>query len=186
MKQFIQKNKIMIAVIAACLLIGGTTMSFQNLPFGPIDKLDTLTDLQDTIPAQKKEEDDKFNMQDFDPLLHNLDKVILEVQKEVLSIDFDSIHRQMNASITKIDLDRIKINIAREMKEIDFSKIEQSVQVALKEINWNKMKDDVQISLQNAKKEIDKIDTDVVNMEMEKTNAEIESNWNKIKKSISM
>ena len=90
MNQFIHKNKRIIAGMAICLAIGGITMSFQNTPFGPIDKLDSLTDTQDTIPSEKpKDDDSKMSMKDFDLLLKNMDKEILKMQKEVTKIDFE-------------------------------------------------------------------------------------------------
>ena len=183
MNQIIQKNKKIIAGIAACLLIGGITMSFQNTAFGPIDKLDTLTDTQDTIPSEKaKEDDSKMNMKDFDLLLQNMDKEILNMQKEVTKIDFDKMHQDITASLNKVDFDKIKTDIDKAMKEIDFSKIEQGVKSALNEIDWENIDDEVKGSLQEAKKEIEKINMDAVKKAMEKAKLEIEKSSKEIKK----
>ncbi|MEP7143400.1 MAG: hypothetical protein ABI707_11040, partial [Ferruginibacter sp.] len=182
MNQFLQKNKKIIAGVAACLLIGGVTMSFQNIPFGPLDKLDTLTDLQDSIPESAKDGEAKMNMKDFDLLMQNMDKEMLKMQKEVSKIDFDKMHQEITASLNKVDLDKIKTGIDKAMKEIDFAKIEQGVKVALKKIDWDEANNDVKLSLQDAKKEIEKINLEAVKKEIEKAKFQIEKSKNEIKK----
>ena len=182
MYQITQKNKKIIVGIAVCLLIGGVTMSFQNTPFGPIDKLDSLTDIQDTIPLEKiKDAEAKMSMRDFDLLLQNIDNEMLKMQKEVNRIDFDKMQQQITASLDKVDFGKIKIDIDKAMKEIDFAKIEQGVKTALREIDWDEVNDNVKISLQNAKKEIEKINMEAVKKEMEKVKLEIENSRNEIK-----
>ena len=182
MTHFIQKNKKIIAGAAACLLIGGITMSFQNTAFGPIDKLDTLTDLQDSIPDNTRDGEAKMNMKDFDLLIQNMDSEILKMQKEVSKIDFNQMHQEITASLNKVDLDKIKTDIDKAMNEVDFAKIEQGVKTALKEVDWTKVNDDVKIALQSAKKEIDKIDMETVKKEINKAKLEIEKSKREIKK----
>src|SRR5205809_7511034 len=111
MNQFIQKNKKILAGAAACLLIGGITMSFQNTAFGPIDKLDTLTDLQDSVPDNTSDREAKMKMKDFDLLIQHMDSEILKVQKEVGKIDFNKMHQEITSSLNKVDLDKIKTDI---------------------------------------------------------------------------
>ncbi|MEO7767256.1 MAG: hypothetical protein ABIS01_07510 [Ferruginibacter sp.] len=180
MKKIFRENQKII--IACCLFVGAITMSFQNTPFGPIDKLDTLTDVQDTIPEKPTENDAKMSIKDFDQLIQNMDNKSLKMQAEVSRIDFDNIHKEITASLNKVNFDKIKMDIDRAMKEIDFGIIEQGVKTALKEIEWNKINNDVKISLQNAKKEIGKINIEVIKKEMEKAKLEIEKSKNEIKK----
>src|SRR4051812_17735460 len=115
MNPFLHKHRNIFAAVAGCLLIGGLTMSFQNTPFGPIDKLDTLTDLQDTVPAKPRTGDAPMNINDFDLLMKNLDKEILKLQKEVTTADLDKMHEQINASLDKVDFDKIKKGIDKAM-----------------------------------------------------------------------
>ncbi|MEJ7589432.1 MAG: hypothetical protein WKI04_17905 [Ferruginibacter sp.] len=182
MNQLIKKHKKILAGIAACLIIGGLSLSFQNSPFGPIDKLDTLTDLQDTIPENNKQENGNMSMQEFDKLMQNMDKEMLKIHKEVTAIDFDKMHTEIAASLDKVDFDKIKTDIDKAMKEVNFTKIEAGVQSALKEIEWNKINNDVKIALQEAKKEIEKINMEAVNKAMEKAKFEIEKSKSEIKK----
>jgi len=75
MKQFIQKHQTPLVVIATCLIIGGISMSFQNSPFGPLDKMDSLTEVQDTIPEQSTNKEPVMSMKEFDRLTYQ--KLIL-------------------------------------------------------------------------------------------------------------
>ncbi|MCW3090603.1 MAG: hypothetical protein JWP81_1672 [Ferruginibacter sp.] len=181
MNKIFRENKLCAALVA-CLLIGAITMSFQNTPFGPIDKLDTLTDLQDTIPVNTEDKEAKMSISDFDKLIQNMDNKSLKMQAEISKIDFDNIHKEITASLNKVDFEKIKLDIDRAMKEIDFAKIEQGVKTALKEIEWNKLNNDVKLSLQDAKREIEKINMEVIKKEMEKAKQEIEKSRNEIKK----
>jgi bla regulator protein BlaR1 len=183
MNKIFQKNKNIIAAITAGLVIGGITMSFQNTPFGPIDKLDTLMDSQDTLPAEKNKEDDsRMSMKDFDLLIQNMDKEMIKMQKEVTKTNFDKMHQEIAASLDKVDFDKIKREIDKAMKDIDFSKIEKGVKSALNEIDWENVDDAVKGSLQDAKKEIEKINMESVKREMEKAKLEIEISRNELKK----
>lgn len=182
MNQLIKKNNQITAGIAACLLIAGVTMSFQNRPFGPIDKLDTLTDIQDTIPEKTNSDEAKMSIRDFDQLMQNMDQEMFRMQKEITKIDFDKMHEEIAASLDKVDFDKIRNDIDKAMKGVDFDKIEQGVKSALKQIEWNKINNDVKISLQDAKKEIEKINVEAVKKAMEKAKLEIEKSKNEIKK----
>lgn len=182
MNQFIQKHKKAIAGIAASLLIAGILMSFQNTPFGPIDKLDSLTEQQDTIPEKIIDREGNMSMKDFDKLILDIDRKGIKMQQEIATIDFDKMHHDITASLNKVDFDKIKIDIDKALKEIDFAKIEQGVKSALKEIEWNKLNNDVKLSLQDAKKEIEKINMEELKKQMEKAKAEIEKSKNEIRK----
>jgi len=182
MNQLNRSNKKIIAGVAACLLLAGLTMSFQNTPFGPIDKLDMLTDLQDTVPEKPKDRSGEMTINDFDLLIQHMDKEILEMQKEAARIDLDKMHQDINASLSKVDLDKIQRGIDKAMKDIDFAKIEAGVKSALQQIDWDEVNNDVRLSLQDAKKEIDKIDMESLKKEMEKAKLEIEATKNELKK----
>ena len=81
MKQFIQKHKRAIAGVATCLAIGAATMSFQTL-YGPMEKLDTLTELQDTIPPNNNNSEPGISMKEYDELMGKMDKKIIQMQEE--------------------------------------------------------------------------------------------------------
>ncbi|MBC7889131.1 MAG: hypothetical protein H7Z13_14745 [Ferruginibacter sp.] len=182
MNQFIQNRKTIITAFTACLFIGSVTMSFQNTPFGPLDKLDTLNEQQDTIPEKTRDSEVKMSIRDFDQLMLNMDKEMLQMQQEITKIDFDKIHKEITASLNKVDFDKIKMNLDKAMKEIDFGKIEQGVKTALKEVELNKLSEEAKVSLQDAKKEIEKINLEQVKKEIEKAKLEIEKSKKEIKK----
>lgn len=182
MHPIIQHNKRIIAIIAACLLIIGITMSFQNTPFGPIDKLDSLTDLHDTLPEKPGKEEATMSMKDFDQLMQDMDKEGLQMQQEISKIDFDKIHKEVTASLNKVNFDKINRGIDKAMQDIDIAKIEQGIQYALKEIDWNKADNNVKLSLQQAKKEMEKINMEAVKKELRDAKLEIEKSRNEMKK----
>lgn len=175
-------NQKIVAVITACLLIGGITMSFQNVPFGPFDKLDTLTGIQDTIPEKQKENEAKLTITDFDQLMQKMNEEMGKMQKEITKIDLEQMHKDLASSLDKVNFDQINSNIDKAMKDVDFEKIEKSIKTALKEVDWNELNEDIRISLQEAKKEIDKINMEDVKKEIRKAKDEIEKSKNEIKK----
>jgi hypothetical protein len=181
MKQFIQKNKKAIAGIATCLAIGAATMSFQTL-YGPMEKLDTLTDLQDTIPQKNSDNDPRMSMKDYDELMHKMDKQIMKMQEEMSKLNMDKMHNDIVASLDKVNFDKIKLDIDKAMKEVDFNKIENGVKSALKEIDWTEVNADVKASLQDAKKEIDKMNMEEVKKEMKKVQQELQKSKSEIEK----
>ena len=181
MYQFIHSNKKSIGSIVCCLVIATITMSFQNTPFSPLDQLDTLTGMQDTIPEKATNRDGKISMKDFDQMMLNLDEENIKMKAELSKIDFDKIHKEIAASLNKVDFDKIKMDIDKAMKQIDVAKIEQGVKSALKEIDWNTMNRDVKLSLQDAKKEIEKINMAEIKKEIEKAKLEIEKSRKELK-----
>lgn len=182
MQQPIRKKTRLLVGISALLLIIGVTMSFQSTPFGPIDKLDTLTEITDTIPENNKKEEQKMNIKDFDQLLMHLDNESLSMQKDISGMDLEKIQNEITASLDKVDFDKIKKDIDKAMKAIDFKKMEQDVQSALTTIDWNKMNHDAKTSLENVKKQIEKINMAEVKMQMEKAKIEIERSQREITK----
>jgi hypothetical protein len=181
MKQFIQKNKRAIAGIATCLAIGAATMSFQTL-YGPMEKLDTLTELQDTIPPNNNDSEPGISMKEYDELMGKMDKKIIQMQEEISKLNMDKMHQDIIASLDKVNFDKIRLDIDKAMKEVDFNKIEKGVQSALKEIDWSQINADVKVSLQDAKKEIDKINMEEVKKEMKKVQQELQKSKLEIEK----
>lgn len=181
MKQFIVSNKKTVFGIIAGLLILGTTMSFQH-PFGPMDKLDSLTEFQDTIPDKNEEKENKMTMRDYDRLISQMDKEIIKMQAEVNRLDLDKMHHDIVASLNQVNFDKIKLDIDKAIKGIDFDKIERNVQSALNEIDWTKVDGEIKYSLQEAKKEIEKINVTELNKEMDKAKQEVEKSKQQIKK----
>ena len=181
MKQFIQKNKRAIAGVATCLAIGAATMSFQTL-YGPMEKLDTLTELQDTIPPNNNNSEPGISMKEYDELMGKMDKKIIQMQEEISKLNMDKMHQDIIASLDKVNFDKIRLDIDKAMKEVDFNKIEKGVQSALKEIDWSQINADVKVSLQDAKKEIDKINMEEVKKEMKKVQQELQKSKLEIEK----
>lgn len=181
MKQFLLAHKKTIGAISVCLLVGGLTMSFQT-PFGPLDKLDTLTELQDTVPEVKKEDEERMTMEEYDKLMFKMDKEILKMQEELGKMDLSKMHQDLTASLEKVDFEKIQRDIDKSMKDVDFSKIEKGVSAALGEIEWNKINEDVRKSLQDAKKEIEKVDMQELKQELDRAKKEIEKSKKEIEK----
>lgn len=179
MKQAILKNKRVLTVLTVCLVAAVVTMSFRNNAFGPLYKLDTFIESQDTIPDPDHLSESKMTIQDFDNLLLNMD---LEMLKEDISkIDVAKIQSGINESISKIDFDKIQLSIDKAMKEIDFSKIEKEVASALKSVELNKVDNEVKNSLREAKRQIEKIDFNDLKKDMENAKLEIQKSREIIK-----
>jgi hypothetical protein len=182
MKHKIRKNIQIIVALAALLVIGTVIMAFQNTTFGPIDKLDTLTELADTIPEKSKDAELKMSMKDFDQLLLQLDNESVQIKPTITGDDLKKIQNEITNSLSKVEFDKIKMSIDKALKEIDFAKIEKNVQSALNTIEWNKINNDAKNSLEDVKKEIDKIKMTEIKKEMEKAKFEIEKSKEEIKK----
>ena len=180
MKEFVLTHKKTFLAVGVCILVGAMTMSFQT-PFGPMDKIDTLTELQDTVPDVKSD-DERMTMDEYNNLILKMDKEILKMQEEIGRMDFSKVHKDIAASLDKVDFEKIERDINRSMKNVDFSKIEKGVQSALSEIEWNKVNADVKRSLQDAKKEIEKVDMLELRKELESAKKEIEKSKREIEK----
>ena len=181
MKKITLKNKSLVAGLVACLVIAAVTMSFQT-NFGPLGKLDSLTELQDTIPENNGDDEAKMSIHEYDQLMLKMDQEIIKMQEEIKKLDLNKMHNDIAASLDKVDFDKIKLDIDKAMKQVDFKKIENGVKSALNGIDWNKMNEDVKLSLQEAKKEIEKVDMDEMKKEMEKAKIEIQKSKDEIKK----
>jgi len=173
MKEFIVKNKRSITAAGVCLLIAGITMSFQPLQFGPIQHYDSLSETGDTIPS-KKEWHEKMTMKEYDELMKNLDVEMKKAMEEVSAIDAGKLSKEIAASLKDLDTDKIKLELANAMKAVDFASLQKEISQSMKEVEWNKISAEVQHSLDQAKKEIEHINTDAINKQLENAKLEME------------
>ena len=70
MKQFILKNKKALTGIAAMLLIGSVTMSFQDSPLNPVKSYQLYPSGLDTVPEKK------FDKAEYDKAMDELNKAM--------------------------------------------------------------------------------------------------------------
>jgi bla regulator protein BlaR1 len=181
MKAFIANNKKAIAAAGISLLIAGITMSFQPLQFGPIPLYDSLSEIQDTIPAEK-ERHEKMTMKEYHEMMNHLNADMREALEEVKSNDGKKLAREIEASLKDIDAAKIKLEIDKAMKEVDFAAIQKEVTNALKEVEWAKVSEEVKHSLDQAKREMEKIDMKEINEQIKKAKTEMEKSKTVLKK----
>ncbi|MES2892840.1 MAG: hypothetical protein V4725_12525 [Bacteroidota bacterium] len=181
MKQFLFTHKKAIIAMGFCVVLAGVTMSFQT-PFGPLDKVDTLTELQDTVPEVKKHNEDRMSMKEYDELISKMDQEILKIQQQFGKMDLSKMHQDLATSLDKVDFDKIKRDIDKSMKDVDFDKIEKGVKSALSQIEWSNINAEVKRSLQDARKEIDKVDMQELKKELDRAKREIEKSKKEIQK----
>jgi hypothetical protein len=176
MKQLIAKNKRAFTGIAACLLIGGTTLAFQDSPVihlqdAPIQQeayATTCSD-KDTVPPEKK-----MTMKQLDELTANLDVEIKNVGEELKKINLDEIMKQVELSLKEANLDKINIEVEKALKSIDLEGIEKEIKAAMKEVKWDNMKVEMQQAMKEAKTAISKIDTENMKKAMEEAGKALE------------
>jgi hypothetical protein len=165
MKQFIAKNKRAITGIAACLLIGGATLAFQDSPVihlqDPYNEQAPATCSADTTP------DKKMTMKQLDELTANLDVELKNVAEELKKIDMGDIMRQVEKSLKEANLDKINIEVEKALNSVDLDAIEKEMNAALKDVQWDKMKLEMRQALKDARTEISKIDTEAIKKAME-------------------
>jgi hypothetical protein len=168
MKQFIAKNKRAITGIAACLLIGGVTLAFQDSPV--IHLQDAYTQQEEAVTCDKKDTlppEKKMTMKQLDELTANLDIEMKNVAEELKKIDLGDIMRQVEKALKEANLDKINIEVEKALKSVDLDAIEKEVKAALKDVQWDKMKLEMQQALKDAKTEMSKIDTETIKKAME-------------------
>ena len=149
MKQFILNHRKAVAGIAAALLIGGITMSFQDSPFVH-DHLGVQQEAyQDTTHPKCK---GSMTMKEFDNLVQQLDENMLQVNGELKKIDLDQIEKTVEASLKTVDMEKIMKDVERSVKSIDVDKILDDVKSSLKNIDMK----EIHKELEKAKLEIEK------------------------------
>jgi hypothetical protein len=160
MKQFIAKNKRAITGIAACLLIGGVTLAFQDSPVIYLQEAYTQQEEaapcnnKDTLPPEKK-----MTIKQLDELTANLDVEMKNVAEEMKKIDLSGIMKQVEASLKEVDLEKINADVQKSLAAIDFQNIEKEIKDAFKDVKWDKIETEVKQALQEAKTEMSKINT---------------------------
>ena len=169
------KNKRSVTGIAACLLTGIITLSFQDSPFVH-SMLEKSSALQDTVPVKKHK--NSMTMKEFDRLSENLDK---DIANELKKIDFAKIEQEVRASLKDVDIDKIMKEVEASLKEIDTKKILADVKKELDHIDFDKINIDIKqaltnanIELKKAKEEIKKIDKEAIKKEIENARLEVE------------
>ncbi len=182
MYQTVHAHKKLYAALTACLLIAAVSLSFQNSPFSPLDKLDSLTELEDTIPTRPEESTKGMNIKDFDQMIQHIDQEMLKINRHLNTVDYEKIHGEINAALNRVNLDKINRDMDMAMQDINVAKIEQGVTAALKQIDWNKVDGSVKQALQEAKKEIEKINLSQVKKELTAAKTELEKSKRDLKK----
>ena len=180
MKAFIAKHKKHIAVAVICLLIAGISMSFYPLQFGPIQHYDSLAETTDTVPAKSKQE--KMTMTEYTKLMRDLNADVQKALEDIRLIDADKLSKEIAASLKDLDADKIKLELAKAMKEVDFTRIEKELHEAMNNVQLGKINEEVKASLEQAKREMEKINMDVINKEIEKAKIEMEKSKNALEK----
>ena len=179
MKQFIVKNRKALTGLVAVLLIGGITMSFQDSPFLS-QKFPVQDNLNDTLPEKKSE--CSMTMKDFNKLVNEFDKTVLEQVNEALKkIDLSNIQQTIENSLKQVDIEKIMKDVELSIKSIDIDKIANDVSSSLKDINLDKTNGEIKEAIEEAKKgienareEIKDINMDEIKKEMENAKLEIE------------
>lgn len=192
MKQFILKNKKAMGTLAALLLVGGITMSFQDSPFS-YNKLsvqensDLYKPCKDTVPDRNY--NGSIKMKDLDKLQSELDRSLLQVSEELKKIDFSKMEKEIEASLKNIDADKIIRDVERSLKNIDLDKTLASVTSSLKDLDLDFKGEEIEKALaeatkeiEKAKKEISKIDKDAIKKELEEARKEVEKSKAEINK----
>jgi len=192
MKQFIVKNKKVLATTMALLLVGGITMSFQDSPFGNSrfevqDSNETHNCCSDTIPG--KHYDGSIKMKDFDKLQSELDKSLLQVSEGLKKIDLSGIQQRLESSLKEIDAEKIMREVERSLKDIDLDRTLANVGESLKELDVDLKGKDVEKAMKEAKKELEKakeeikkIDKEAIRKEMQEAKKELEKSKEEIRK----
>lgn len=180
MKQFIVKHKKALTGLAAVLLIGGVTMSFQDSGFFS-QKFNDHQMMTDTVPDRKQ--DDHMSMREFDKLQENLDKTLLGVHTQLKNINFDEIQRSIETSLKAVDIENIMKTVSASIKDIDVEKIVAEATASLKNINWEDHSKEVKAALAEAKEELEKAKVEIKKIDKEEIKRELENARKEIEKS---
>jgi hypothetical protein len=184
MKQLIAKNKRHLAGLAACLLIGGVTLSFQDSPFvhAKTDQTEQVADAEDpiackdTLPPGKK-----MTSQELDKLEVELEQALKLAGEKLKEIDLGKLNLQIADALKQIDMEKIKTSVEQSLKAVDFASIEKEVNNALKEVDMNKINMEVKQALQEAKREMEKVNWADINKELADARIELEKAQQELK-----
>lgn len=183
MKQFLLKNKRAITGVAAALCIGVIALSFQDSPFVTHDfsSYDSVKKSCDTVPD--RDYNNSMKMKDFDRIISELDQTMLKTSDELKKIDMDKIMKDVEVSLASIDAEKIMKDVQLSLKQVDLDKIMQDVKESLQSVKDIKIEDvngevekalkEAKVEMENAKKEMDKVDTKSIRRELEKAREEV-------------
>lgn len=182
MKQFIVTNQRSVAGLAACLLIGVLTLSFQDSPFVH-SMIEKSTPLEDTTKPFKKK--NSMTMKEFDRLSENLDK---EIAEQIGRIDLQKIEAEVQAAMKEVDVEKIMKEVEESLKEVNMEKILADIKVNLENIRLDELSDVTETALAETRKELEKsmaeirkIDKDAIRKELENSREEIEKSRSELK-----
>lgn len=181
MKQFIYKHRYM-AGVAACILLGVITLSFQDTPFVKAILDNQQVEPQDTIKKKKN----AMTMKEFNRLSEELEKDVLT---ELKAIDFAKIEQEIKSSLKEVDVDKVLKEVRESLKEINTEKILMDVRNELKDVKFEKISEETREALKKADKEIEaalaevkKIDIEELKTELAKARLEVEKTKHEFKK----
>lgn len=161
MRNYFIWKKVSLFSIAICTII--TLSAWQkngSASSSPVKK--------DTTPVKLK------NIKDFDEALQELDKGMMNLEKDLQKpippippIDMAKMKAEIENSLKQIDVDKMKMELDASLAKVDFEKIKMELQ-KVKDIelpkmqaNLQKIGPDIQKSLQNAKQSIEKAKTEL-------------------------
>lgn len=133
MKQSLKK--IAPFVVAACIL-----MVSMSLP--GTSHAQSTRPSADTVPQKKGQK-----ITDLDEAIKELDKGLMDVERELKKQDWKKIEADVKASMKDLDMAKMEADLQKAMREIDVEKINAEVQKALKGLDVEKMKAEVQAAL---------------------------------------
>lgn len=156
-------------------------MSFQDTQLlKPIPQIERDMTLQDTLPGKRYES--SMTMKDFDNLMLNMDKKMIEVTDELKKIDFTQIQKQVESSLKEVDMEKIMRDVENSLKNIDVEKIMADVKNSLKDINWDENSGEIKKAIAEAKEEIEKARIEIREINKEEIKKEMEEAKREIKK----
>jgi len=178
MKQFIVSNKNALMGCAALLLIGVVTLSFQDSPVVH-QKFAGQEMTDDTVPDKNRE--NSMKMKDFDRLVDDFDKTVLDVSKEIGKVDFKAISENLEKALKQIDMKKIMQDVDHSLAAVDIDKILDQVKSSLKDIRWDDAKGELnetmekaRVEIEKARKEIQHIDKNEIEKAMQDARRELE------------
>jgi len=182
MKQFFLSNKKAIAGAIAMLLIGGITMSFNNIPLGYSEFTGEDEYVYSTCSIDTVPDSEGIKMKDFDKLQTELDNTLGKVGAELKGLDFSKMQKDAaELALKEIDVDKIMKNVELALKNIDLDKIMTEVSSSLKNSNPEYTNAEVEKALAEATREIDKaklelkeVDKEAIKKELAEAKKEIE------------
>jgi len=184
MKKFILGNKNSIAGIAACLLLSGITMSFQDTPY--VNQIiDNRTD-PDTIPD--KFSNSTMKMKELDGILKKLDKDMINVVDEMKDMELELIQQQAELALKEIDINQIMKNVEESLENIDVTELMADIKISLEDIDWKDKEGEIREAMQDAREEMEKvkielkdIDKDEIRKDLQHARLEIEKSGMELK-----